>query len=301
MKLDRLFAITNLLIDKKTVTAAELAEEFGVSVRTIYRDMDVLSSCGIPVYTEKGRNGGISVMDCYTLSKTLLTDEEQKQIIMALQSMEVTGQIEVGEALLKLRNVFQKNVESWIEIDFSSWEQSDKGRELFGIIKNSILCTKPLSFSYYNSKGEKSNRVVEPLKVVFKGYSWYLYGYCRKRKDFRFFKLSRIEEVHILTDSFETKTPDTVSAKYEEEHYEMVFLKLKINRSMGFRIYDEFRNGKITEEKDCFLIEVYMPKSQWLFSYLLGYGETLTILEPPEIRNKYLEKVKKIEKNYNMT
>lgn len=301
MKIDRLFAITNILIDKKTVTAAELAAEFGVSVRTIYRDMDILSTCGIPIFTEKGRNGGISIMEQYTLNKTLLTDEEQKQVIMALQSVNVTGNLEVNEALLKVRNVFQKNIKNWIEIDFASWGENEKEKEIFTVIRDSILYTKPVSFLYFSGKGEKSERIVEPLKVIFKGQSWYLYGYCRKRKDFRFFKLSRMSNLKSLSDTFDTEVPDKVSLEYKEPQEELVLLKLRINRSMGFRIFDEFKKAKITEEKETFLVEVYLPKSQWLFSYLLGYGDTLTILEPSEVKQEFVKKLNNIRTNYNMT
>lgn len=301
MKIDRLFAITNLLIDKKTVTAADLAAEFGVSVRTIYRDMDILSTCGIPIFTEKGRNGGISIMEQYTLNKTLLTDEEQKQIIMALQCVNETGNMEVSEALLKLRNVFQKNIKSWIEIDFSTWGENEKEKEIFSVIRDSILYNNPISFTYFSNKGEESNRVVEPLKVVFKGYSWYLYGYCRRRKDFRFFKLSRMSNLKSISDTFDTEIPDKVSLEYKEPQRELVLVKIRVHRSMGFRIYDELINAKITEEKDTFLVEVALPKGQWLFSYLLGYGETLTILEPIELQQEFMEKLNNIIFNYNMT
>ncbi|RDU22026.1 helix-turn-helix transcriptional regulator [Anaerosacchariphilus polymeriproducens] len=298
MKIDRLFAITNILIQKKTVTAAELAQEFGVSVRTIYRDMDILSSCGIPIFTEKGRNGGISVMDHYTLSKTLLTDEEQNQIIMALQSVNVTGNVEVKDALRKLGNIFQKNIESWIEVDFSEWGKSEEDKEIFYIIRDCILSAQAVTFWYYNGRGEETKRIVEPLKVVFKSMSWYLYGYCRKRKDFRFFKLSRIKNLEVLTDTFDTKIPEEVSFQYKNKFSNIIRLKLKIDRSMGFRVFDEFRSGIITEEKEYFLVDIGLPRSQWLYSYLLGFGETLTVLEPEEIRIEMIDIIKRIEKNY---
>lgn len=298
MKIERLFAITNILLQKKTVTAAELAQEFGVSVRTIYRDMDILSSSGVPIFTEKGRNGGISVMDHYTLSKTLLTDEEQNQIIMALQSINATGNLEVKDALRKLGNIFQKSIESWIEVDFTEWSKSDEEKETFSIIRDCILSATAVTFRYYNLKGEETKRIVEPLKVVFKSMSWYLYGYCRKRRDFRFFKLSRIKKLEVLTDTFDTKVPETVSFQYSNKSNNLVRMKLKIDRSMAFRVLDEFRSGIISEENDYYLVNVELPKSEWLYSYLLSFGETLTVLEPEEIRMEFIERVKKIEKNY---
>lgn len=87
----RLFKILYYLLDKGRATASELATEFEVSVRTIYRDVEVLSSAGIPVYTEAGRNGGIYLLEGFVLDKTILSEHEKKEILIAIQSMSATG------------------------------------------------------------------------------------------------------------------------------------------------------------------------------------------------------------------
>ena len=73
MRSERLFEIVFILLNKKRTTAQELAKRFGVSVRTIYRDMDILSSAGIPVYTMQGTGGGIFIDESYTINKSILT------------------------------------------------------------------------------------------------------------------------------------------------------------------------------------------------------------------------------------
>lgn len=168
MKIDRLFAITNILINKRTVTAAELAEQLGVSVRTIYRDIEILSVNGVPIYTHQGKGGGISIMDGYTIDKTLLSDEEQKQVLLALQSIQAAGHINVENSLNKLRNVFKKDSANWIEIDFSGWEQSDEEKKIFELVRDGILHSTALAFSYYSNTGIKTERIVEPHKLIYK-------------------------------------------------------------------------------------------------------------------------------------
>lgn len=299
MKIDRLFSITNMLIDKKTVTAAELADYFNVSIRTIYRDIDILSANGIPIFTSQGKGGGISIVDSYSIDKTLLSDDEQKQVLMALQSVKATGQLEVNEAISKLGGLFQKKNTNWIEIDFSNWQQSDKDKEIFSIIKDSIFNSKAVSFSYFNNKGEKSYRIVEPLKLVFKGQSWYLYGYCRKRDDFRFFKLRRIEELISLEDTIEVKEPSNIPKDYEiNNNYEVKNVKLKIDSTMAFRVYDEFQKGKIEFKDNYFIVEVTLQNNDWLYSYLLSFGNKLEVLEPMDIREDFKKLVKGILNNY---
>ena len=88
MKINRLFEIIYTLLQKERITAEELAERFEVSTRTIYRDIDVLSSVGIPVYMMKGRDGGIALLPNYILDKTILTEDERKNILASLRAVE---------------------------------------------------------------------------------------------------------------------------------------------------------------------------------------------------------------------
>lgn len=300
MKIDRLFAITNILINKKNVTATELARQFGVSVRTIYRDVEILSTNGVPIYTHQGKGGGISIIEGCTIDRTMLSDEEQKQVLLALQSLQVTRHIDVDKSISKLRNVFKKGNSNWIEIDFSGWEESDEERRIFELVRDSIIHSATLSFSYYSNNGEKTERIVEPHKLIYKGYSWYLYGYCRLRKDFRFFKLRRIESLSVSEDNiFQNNTPAPISkttdSNQSDEKYKVT---LKIDASMAFRIYDEFRNGVISNCGEYFMVEILLPDKQWVYNYLLGFGSTLEILEPKQYKDRCIEELKKSLQKY---
>lgn len=298
MKIDRLFAITNILINKKNVTAAELAEKFDVSIRTIYRDIDILSTNGIPIYTLQGKGGGISIVDSYSIDKALLSDDEQKQILMALESVKATGQEDVEGSICKLGGLFNKNSSNWIEIDFSAWEQSDKDKDYFRIIKSSILNSKVINISYINTKGEKSNRLLEPLKLIFKWHSWYLYGYCKVKEDYRFFKLSRITSLEECNSNFNKEVPSIINKSYEAKEEEEVKLVVKISGSMSFRVYDEFRHGEIINDDEGFIVKAIVPKGRWLLSYLLSFGKDIEIIEPLEIRNEFKELLNEIIKKY---
>ena len=88
MKINRLLEISLVLLNKGTVTAKELAERFDVSTRTIYRDVDILSTAGIPVYTNEGNGGGISILDNYSINKTVLTDGERDSLLLALKTLQ---------------------------------------------------------------------------------------------------------------------------------------------------------------------------------------------------------------------
>lgn len=295
MKTERLFEITFVLLEKRSVTAKELAERFGVSVRTIYRDLDILSACGIPIYTEQGRHGGIYLMEQYSLNKTLLTDTEQSQVVMALQSIKATGQEDVAAPLSKLKGIFQKEFDDWIEIDFSSWGSSEGEKELFSMIRESIRRSVSLHFTYVNTRGESAARSVDPYKLVFKGQSWYLFAYCNLKKDFRFFKLSRIEQPHMEEASFSKRIlPVFKGTDYERQVHQSVKVKLKIDAAIGYRVLDEFRNDILETTETYYIVEKQINDRNWLLTYLLGFGDQMEVLEPTEVRKAYTELLKKM-------
>lgn len=192
---NRLFEIIYILMQKKKATAKELAEKFEVSTRTIYRDIEILSRANIPVYATKGKEGGIGLLDGYVLNKSILSEEEQDQILFALQGIKKVRGKEEKDILEKLSTLFNKEINDWIKVDFSNWEKDNEQEERFDMIKKAILDKNLIKFTYYNSNGESSKRTVEPLQIWFKDKAWYLISYCRLKEDYRIFKITRVKEI----------------------------------------------------------------------------------------------------------
>lgn len=284
MHINRLFEIVYILLDKKTVTAKELAERFEVSTRTIYRDIETLSSTGIPVYMSKGKGGGISLLPDFILNKAVLTNKEKEDILSSLKALKTINLIETDTALKKLSSLFGESNADWIEVDFSSWvSDTKKETEIFNTIKSAILSKKVIDFSYASAKGEQITREVEPLKLCFKAGAWYLYAYCKKRCDYRFFKLRRIKELKLLKANFDRKAPKQVFFSKNTSEEEYVNLKLKFSPRSAFRVYDEFDNYRQNEDGS-FIVEVTYTKGEWIFGYIQSFGEDCEILEPADIR-----------------
>lgn len=192
MRESRLFKIVYHLLDQGQATAAELAEKFEVSVRTIYRDIDALSGAGIPVYAETGRNGGIHLMDDFVLDKAVLSEEERQEILTALQSINVTQNISNSQTLQKLSAIFNLSLESWFEVDFSRWGNKGTDNEKFELLKMAVIHCKSVKIRYASSYQAISERIVQPCKLAYKGMSWYLKAFCTEKQDWRVFKLNRI-------------------------------------------------------------------------------------------------------------
>ena len=295
---NRLFEIVYILIQKKKVTAKELANRFEVSTRTIYRDIETLSRANIPIYAIKGKEGGIEILDEYVLNKMLLTEEEQKQILFALQGIKkVAGQNE-KDILEKLSRLFNKKADDWIRIDFSNWGKDKEKEERFNKIKAAILNKNRIKFEYYNTNGEKSERIVEPLQIWFKDKSWYLIAFCKLKQDYRIFKIARIKEIEILEEHFERDLQQ--ESKKEKCKFKTITLKLEISKKMAYRVYDEFEDSEITKKDDgSFIINVEYPENEWVYGYILSFGEYLKVLSPERVKRTIKNKIEKILKNYS--
>lgn len=297
MQINRLFEIIYILLDKKLVTSKELAEKFEVSTRTIYRDIEILSSAGIPVYMSKGKGGGISLLSDFVLNKAVLTEEEKTNILSSLKAVNSFNINGTDTALEKLSSLFGESNTDWIEVDFTSWYNAEEEKKIFSNLKSAILSKKIVSFSYSSGKGENTKRNVYPLKLCFKGQSWYLYGYCNTRHDNRFFKLTRIKELSVLDETFIKKAPSQIFIENSILNDDFIMLKLKLSKKMAYRVYDEFNTFKQLDDGS-FIAEIMYPKGEWIFNYITSFGEDCEVLSPEDVRLEIKMKLKKTLENY---
>ena len=297
MKDNRLFRILYYILEKGKVTANELADKFEVSVRTIYRDIDSISSAGIPIYALQGKGGGIEIAEDFVLSKSLLSENEKQQIMSALQGLDNTTIQRENELLTKLSALFKMKNTSWIEVDFNNWQNNKMYEKTFNDIKSAILSKNIISFTYFSSNEKETNRSVKPARLLFKSQDWYLYAFCLFRNDFRYFKLSRIKNLEIYTEKFDDNFEDVILKK-EMPHENTVNIKVKFDRKVAFRVYDEL-NGEITEDNDGNLYtEIEIPNDYNLYNYIFSFGDGAEVLEPKEIRIQIKEMINKMAEKY---
>lgn len=297
MQINRLFEIVYILLNKKAVTSKELAQRFEVSTRTIYRDIETLSSAGIPVYMSKGKGGGISLLPDFVLNKAVITNEEKEDILSSLKAVNAVNPSKTDTALKKLSSLFGESNTDWIEVDFSSWANAQNETETFNVIKSAILGKRIVSFSYASAKGQQTAREVEPLKLCFKSGAWYLYGYCKSRCDFRFFKLRRIRELCISEQNFQRKSPNQIFSDQNVFQEEYVKLKLKLSAQVAYRVYDEFDSYK-QQEDGSFIAEINYPKGEWIVYYITTFGRHCEVLEPKDVRNDMKVELQNTLKHY---
>ncbi|HCC35140.1 MAG TPA: YafY family transcriptional regulator [Ruminococcaceae bacterium] len=301
MQINRLLEIVYILLGKKTVTAKELAQRFGVSPRTIYRDIDTLSLSGIPVYTEKGKGGGIRLLPDFVLSKSILSESEQGEILAALQGISAVNAAETDNVLQKLSALFNKNSVNWIDVDFSDWNVDNS--DIFQNLKTAILERRIAEFDYYGVYGKKTRRRVEPIQLCFKSKAWYLKAFCLTRQDLRLFKILRLKNLSVTAKIFQSRN---IQDFHLEPNPELggscIELVLKIGPEMAYRVYDDFSEEQITPLPEGeFIVSVSWPQDDWMFGYILSYGEYAEVINPPHIRESIKAAAQKIvEKHENL-
>ncbi len=295
MQIDRLIQLTFLLMSRDQMTGAQLAEYFGVSRRTIYRDIDTLSVAGIPIYSNKGNGGGIGIIKEYRIDKTLLSEKEQKDILQGLQVLKAVQFPNVNEVLNKMKVIFKNPMTpDWIDVDFSRW--GDCNRADFHLTQRAILDKRVITFDYVNSNLKKSQRTVEPLRLVFKAQSWYIQGFCTYKQEIRTFRMSRVKNLLMKDDRFERTVPKDLSIEPDyEKSYDLVLFKLKFRKEIAHKVFDEFDEKYIENQEDgSFLVTIYYPINEWMVGHILSFGNFVEIMEPCEARKLIKDRAKLI-------
>jgi len=301
MKTDRLIGILSVLLQEEKVTAPELAERFEVSRRTISRDIEDICKAGIPVTTSQGNGGGISIMDGYRMDRTILTSKDMQMIMAGLRSLDsVSGSRYYSQLMEKIQagsSEFISGKDS-ILIDLSSWYKTSLSSKIT-LIQDAIENRRLLTFHYYAPSGE-SERMIEPYFIVFKWSSWYVWGWCRERKDFRLFKLNRMDKVIVSEEIFEVRNVPVPDVSNERIFKGGIKLKAVFSSKVKWRLVEEFGPDCCRETEDGKLMfAADYTEMDNLLSWIMTFGDDAEVLEPVELREKLLSVAESMRKIYD--
>ncbi|MBO0440718.1 helix-turn-helix transcriptional regulator [Candidatus Enterococcus ikei] len=291
--LSRLFYIMHYLTVHSKVKAIILAEQLEVSIRTIYRDIDTLSSLGFPVYSQNGRDGGIRLLDTHQLSATFVDDDEQDQIMFALQNLAATDLKSFTPLVNKLSSLFNKEVEPWIDIDFSTLGREDEATAIRRITKakNQKKC---IIFFYTNGNGKRTTREVMPNKLIFKQNAWYLVGYCCVRETTRLFKLRRMTELIISENDID----EAYLIKDYQPEFAKIYIEFKIRNELLYRVQEDLLGIEIEQSAEYTKVKSWQVEGTWLISYLLSFGAAVEVMKPSKLKTQIKDEVTKINQIY---
>lgn len=287
MKMERLIGILSILLQRDRVTAPELAEQFEVSRRTIQRDIETLCRAGIPISTNQGTGGGISIMEGYRVDRTVLTDPEMQAILAGLRSLDsISGTRRYAQLMEKLSAGTGRLVSTGAHmlIDLSSWYKTSLSPKI-ELIQEAIEQHRTICFHYFSPR-EESVRTVEPYYLVFHWSTWYVWGWCGLRQDFRLFKLNRMTD--ITTDAPFTPRSSPLPNLEPEQIFPVKYqVTVVFDPVCRWRLVEEYGIDRFTVEPDgklCFTGG--FPDANSVLSWVLTFGDKAELLEPKELRDR---------------
>lgn len=308
MKVNRLFSITLLLIEKKRVTAKELADIFEVSTRTIYRDIDSITMTGIPIYSTPGVGGGFEIMENYKFDKNTFTEAEINKLLIGISNLpNLMKDKECINVVTKLKNLIPEvkiettNIQTeQLSIDYDPWMGVKNLDPYLKIIKVALQEKKLIFFDYINHRGIKTGRQVEPYQFILKNNQWYFQGYCLARNDFRLFKVTRLLNLKIEPITFSPREYQkpflTISETFEKIQTK---IKLRIHKSIMERLLDHCDfDSFLFDDENHYVVQFPFIENDYYYNILLSFGECCECLEPLHIRLELKKKIARLAKVY---
>ncbi|MFN8395885.1 MAG: YafY family protein [Bacteroidia bacterium] len=224
-RLSRLAAMLTLLLSRRLVTSTFLAERFGVSVRTIYRDIRTLESAGVPIVTEEGR--GYSIMEGYKLPPVMFTEEEALALItteqIILRNKDSSLRQAMHSAINKIRAVLNEGSQSKAELllDRMFIDKQQGGPETSQYLltlQMALTAHKVVRLHYKDREGNATERFIEPFAIYnSQEEDWTVVAHCRLRGDFRSFRLDRMVGVQMMQEEF---APHALTLEQYVEKYQ---------------------------------------------------------------------------------
>ena len=299
MKIDRLLGILTILLQNDQITAPELADKFEVNRRTIGRDIDALCKAGIPIITRQGAGGGISIAEGFKLDKSVLTTNELSGIIAALKGIgSVSEESQIERTLDKLHagNGAVVSMSEPIIIDLASYYK-EQLTEKIEIIKQAILERQHIKFDYFYEKGEDC-RCIEPYFVIFQWTSWYVFGFCTDRQDWRMFKLTRLWNLTMEDEKYNPREVPEERRNFFNHYTDDIKLQALFDPSVKYQLIESYGLDCYEETEEGLFFEFGFTNRGYLLSWLLGFGDKVKVLAPDDIADEICMAAENILRRY---
>ncbi|MDE7082096.1 MAG: YafY family transcriptional regulator [Clostridia bacterium] len=302
MKYNVMLKILMLLLQKRKVTATEIAQRYEVSVRSVYRYVEELTVCGVPIDVARGRYGGITIADTFRLPTGYFTREEYAATLNALDAM--SSQIS-DESLISAREKLESrqkiekrelSVCGNVIVDGGTWGGSAKFSEKMRVCEQAVNDSKSLLIDYISREGEHSKRVIDPHVLIFKQNVWYVWAFCHTKQEFRTFKIGRIKSASFTGKTFTKKEfnrddVDLVFKRNTEEFTEVTFI---IEKNSLADAEEWLGIDNIEPHGTGFTATLTLPDDDVLVNKILSYGGAVKVASPPELKERVKAAAKKI-------
>ena len=309
MKIDRMLTIIVMLLNRDRISAKELAEKFEISVRTVYRDIDTINMAGIPVVSYPGNNGGFGILENYKLDHQVLTLNNMCSMLSALKGINSTLEdAELESSIEKLRNLIPQDKTDHLDlhmeqiiINMLPWRHTPKQKQQVKIIQSAIIQSQLITITYRNNANETSTRQIEPMSLIFKSYTWYLFAYCKLKTDFRIFRISRMIHLQVEDERFERREKSYHEIEQASmERVSSTTVTLKFAPEVRTRVEDSFdrENIEVLSTGDL-IVTAHFPDEELYYPMIFSFGEHVEVLGPERLRRAVVSKIKLMQEKYH--
>lgn len=317
MRAERLLSIMLRLQTHKKVTAKQLATDLGVSIRTIYRDMDALGMAGIPIYTQRGENGGCFLDEDYRVSLTNLNLTELQALFVSggtspLESLDVHHKIENGllKILSSLPSHYQTEVKALqqrIYIDTQNWNQPEEDLPLLQKLQSVVWNNQLVHIMYQAMDKEETPRLIAPYGLVVKAHIWYMVAFREDINDFRIYRLSRIKQVTVVEERFERQADFDLQAVWHQKRRDfedliranyMVTMQMPIHLVQALDYFIPDRYQVLNEIGKKVIVQAQFYHINEARPIILGFGNLVDVLQPIDLADSILATAHSIIEKY---
>ncbi len=299
MKIDRLLGIIITLMHHQKVTAPYLAEKFEVSRRTILRDIDDIARAGIPITTQQGAMGGISIVEGYQIDKALLTQEELQAILTGLRGLESISYEQNYPAIVE-KFLGAKQTLDWsshIRIDLSSFDKVSLAPNI-DLIKKSIQTQTALTFMYHTQKGHKTV-TLHPYLIVYQWSNWYLLGHAPDSVHFKLYKINRMTKLTGTELGFVPIPIPEQTLAFERYWTDEIHAVILFDAVVQYRLIEEYGENSFERQPDGRLrFQFPFTNEDYLLEWVLGFGTAAELIEPAQLRPILRETLQKAAEKY---
>lgn len=302
MKYEVMFKIMTRLLQKRKVTAKEIADKYEVSIRSVYRYVEELIVCGVPIDVSRGRYGGLSIADTFRLPAGYFTREEFSATINALDAM--ASQIN-DESVISAREKLESKQKNEIRdlsvcgnviVDGGTWGGGKKFTEKMRVCEQAVNQSKSLLIDYISRGGEHSKRVIDPYVLIYKQSVWYVYAFCHTKQSFRTFKIGRIKSATFTGAEFKKKdfTRNDIDLNFNYSDANLLEVTLEIEKNSLADAEEWLGIDNIEPLGDKFVATMDLPDDESLVNKILSYGGSVRVSEPAALREKVKKAAKRI-------
>ncbi|MFC4598364.1 helix-turn-helix transcriptional regulator [Cohnella hongkongensis] len=294
MRLNRLLGMTLELMAKRRVTAAELAAKFEVSVRTVYRDVELIGQAGIPVASYTGADGGFELTNGFFLTRQHFSVDDLSVIYALLKAVQSAMGGAAAPAMRKLVSLHPAlaNDESnrSVILDMST---SERDRDVVHQLYQAIRQSRIVELAYTGASGACTDRSVEPLNLLWEKGVWYLEAYCRMRRAKRYFRISRIRRLRVTEATFSLRS----LPEEQEQEYPGIQAYLRFDPSVSERVFEQFP-GECSYQGDSVDVRTTFYAEEYALSVVASYGTKVDIVSPEELREAVIAHLEAMRRHH---